>query len=443
MKGWVHWSLMMSAVIFAYPLLFPGWTYAYVYGQVGSSPYPTDGTVTFIAYIKERGDSQILTEDNFQSGIGVDRGYQSQYFIVKWENFEDLPTTGDTLVVLFTGIGAQQGKSGAIEDSLDTGAPQQNFGQSSWEESPKHPAVPTGLTAKNILPGTVDLFWHPSPPKNGFLSYRIYRSSMLSGAENGASDGRYTRIAQGITDTTYQDTTAVNLSEGSDNWYIVVAADSVDPDTTYLSGHSEEEWIDAALPVQLTAFTATGGEKKVTLEWITESEWDNQGFHLYRREEAGEVFERITQELIPGAGNSCEPRVYSWEDRRVENGQTYWYQLECVDLHGGIQRYGPVSATPMEVLPQTYRLFQNYPNPFNPQTWISYQLPEFGPVTVKIYNVKGQLVNTLVDSEQAPGYYRVRWSGRDLHGTPAASGVYFCQMKSGPFTQITKMVLLK
>ena len=94
-------------------------------------------------------------------------------------------------------------------------------------------------------------------------------------------------------------------------------------------------------------------------------------------------------------------------------------------------------------LPEDFVLRQNYPNPFNPDTWISYELPEPGPVTVKIYNITGQLVKALVDEEQAPGDYRVRWSGRDLHGAPVASGVYFCRLKAGAFNRTIRMVLVR
>jgi hypothetical protein len=94
-------------------------------------------------------------------------------------------------------------------------------------------------------------------------------------------------------------------------------------------------------------------------------------------------------------------------------------------------------------MPERFELSQNYPNPFNPETWISYQLPSFSPVTLKIYNIYGQLVNTLVDEEKAPGAYQVCWSGRDVHGSQVASGVYFCKMKAGAFDKSIKMVLVK
>ena len=114
-----------------------------------------------------------------------------------------------------------------------------------------------------------------------------------------------------------------------------------------------------------------------------------------------------------------------------------------------INRKIPISATPMEILsnvdavPKTYRLFPNYPNPFNPETWISYQLPQAGPVSIKIYNVNGQLVNTLMDGEHTPGTYSISWDGRDLRGTPSASGIYFCQMRSSHLVKTTKMILLR
>jgi hypothetical protein len=209
----------------------------------------------------------------------------------------------------------------------------------------------------------------------------------------------------------------------------------------------DETWTfgggDYPLPVVLSSFNATGSQGTVTLKWTTQSEWNNRGFHINRSEDPSQFFERITQELIPGAGNSAAPQNYTWGDRRVEIGRTYWYQLESVDFQGETQMYGPVSATPMEVLPKDYLLLQNFPNPFNPRTWISYQLLHAGPVTIRIYNVYGQLIDTLVDEEHTSGAYRVSWNGLDLSGSPAASGVYFCQLRSAQSVETIKMILLR
>jgi N-acetylneuraminic acid mutarotase len=207
--------------------------------------------------------------------------------------------------------------------------------------------------------------------------------------------------------------------------------------------------VDLNVPVELSSFTATGGKDLITLEWTTESEQDNEGFHIYRRADPDRLFERINPELIPGAGNCSSSRDYHWKDRHVENGQTYWYQLESVDFQGRTERYGPISAATMtsqpeiEALPATCRLFPNYPNPFNPETWISYQLSQGGHVSLEIYNVQGQLISVLMDRQQEPGLYRVRWDGRGRDGTIAASGLYFCRLKTERLVEITKMILIR
>jgi hypothetical protein len=90
-------------------------------------------------------------------------------------------------------------------------------------------------------------------------------------------------------------------------------------------------------------------------------------------------------------------------------------------------------------------LAQNFPNPFNPNTVIQYSIKERVHVTLKIYNVAGLLVRTLVHEEQIPKTdgYTVEWNGRSDSGNPVSSGVYFYKLKTKHFTQTKKMVLLK
>jgi hypothetical protein len=91
-----------------------------------------------------------------------------------------------------------------------------------------------------------------------------------------------------------------------------------------------------------------------------------------------------------------------------------------------------------------YSLAQNHPNPFNPVTTINYSIAERGHVTLKVYNVAGQLVRTLVDDVQAPEAVKpVTWKGINNNGQPVSSGVYFYKLTSKDFTQTRKMVLLK
>jgi hypothetical protein len=93
--------------------------------------------------------------------------------------------------------------------------------------------------------------------------------------------------------------------------------------------------------------------------------------------------------------------------------------------------------------PTAYALGQNFPNPFNPSTTLLYSLKNAGHVQLNIYNVLGQNVRTLVDEYQAAKDYSVIWDGHDDAGNEVASGVYFYRIKSGEFTDIKKMVLMK
>ncbi len=116
----------------------------------------------------------------------------------------------------------------------------------------------------------------------------------------------------------------------------------------------------------------------------------------------------------------------------------------------GLLRVGPpegVEEEPEGLIPYSFRLRQNYPNPFNSTTLIHYQLSAVrgrpSAVILKVYNLLGQEVKTLVEREQAPGYYTVRWDGRDGLGEEVTSGIYFCRLQAGGFVETKRMVLLK
>jgi len=98
------------------------------------------------------------------------------------------------------------------------------------------------------------------------------------------------------------------------------------------------------------------------------------------------------------------------------------------------------SAKPV---PKTFSLYHNYPNPFNTQTCIQYDLPKDARVSLKIYNVLGQKVMTLVNDYQHAGRYRLFWGGRNSQGNEVASGIYFIRFEAGTYALTRKMVLLR
>ena len=100
-------------------------------------------------------------------------------------------------------------------------------------------------------------------------------------------------------------------------------------------------------------------------------------------------------------------------------------------------------------LPRAYALGQNFPNPFNPSTTIRYAIPALqgGESAVKtrlmVFNMRGQMVKTLVDEEKRPGDYAVQWDGTNVKGEPIGSGIYLYRLEAGDYTSIKKMVVLK
>jgi len=105
--------------------------------------------------------------------------------------------------------------------------------------------------------------------------------------------------------------------------------------------------------------------------------------------------------------------------------------------HTGVQEaYEPV-------LPTTFSLSQNHPNPFNTTTVMRYGLPAPADVTIRVYNLTGQLVRALLHGRMEPGYHAIEWDGKDETGKPTAAGVYLYRVVAGGDHLTRKMLVLK
>jgi hypothetical protein len=110
------------------------------------------------------------------------------------------------------------------------------------------------------------------------------------------------------------------------------------------------------------------------------------------------------------------------------------------------QAYQQMGINNAPYLPKAFALSQNYPNPFNPSTTISYAIPDGNAqvgVKLSVFNLRGQLVRSLVDQSQSPGNYNVNWDGSDDNGRQISSGVYFYRLVAGDYVSTRKMVVLK
>ena len=101
------------------------------------------------------------------------------------------------------------------------------------------------------------------------------------------------------------------------------------------------------------------------------------------------------------------------------------------------------SADEGSLLPSEYALFQNYPNPFNPSTQIKFDVPNSEFVMLRVYNLLGQDVQTLINKSMTPGRYTVEWNGNDMLNNDVASGVYFYELRGESFISRKKMLLIR
>ena len=188
-----------------------------------------------------------------------------------------------------------------------------------------------------------------------------------------------------------------------------------------------------AVPVELTTFTASAKNNSVNLVWITATETNNAGYSIERSVD-NKNFTGIG--YIEGNGNTAAQHSYSFTDKNLQPGK-YFYRLKQMNYDGG---YTYSNVVEINVgAPADFTLSQNYPNPFNPSTTISFSVPEKSFVTLKVYNILGKEVTTLVNSIKDAGNYNINFdAGR------YSSGVYFYRLSTGTGKSfVKKMILLK
>ncbi|MCC7093467.1 MAG: T9SS type A sorting domain-containing protein [Ignavibacteriaceae bacterium] len=212
------------------------------------------------------------------------------------------------------------------------------------------------------------------------------------------------------------------------------------------------------MPAELISFNATSLDNNVTLDWSTATETNNSGFEINRKklEARSQEAEWETIGFVPGFGTTTEPKSYSFIDEKITTG-IYKYRLKQIDFDGSFEYLpiGQAGSNEIEVevdfTPKKFVLFQNYPNPFNPNTVIRFEIPGQARndnmlVTLKVYDVLGNEVATLVNEEKQVGIYEVEFSvGHPaLRDSPdMATGIYFYQLRAGQFTETKKMLMLK
>jgi hypothetical protein len=212
-------------------------------------------------------------------------------------------------------------------------------------------------------------------------------------------------------------------------------------------GHFED-LADFIIPVELCSFTAALlNNNSVQLKWITATSLNNYGFEIERASSMTTPLQRWEKiGFVEGIGTCTSAHEFGYTDITEHNSPIIKYRLKVIDMDGS---YTYSDVVEVETVPIKFELAQNYPNPFNPSTRISWQSPVSSHQTLKVYDVLGNEVVTLIDEFKPAGSYEVEFNTNSAAGG-LASGVYIYRLQTTPsagsgqaYTETKKMVLLR
>ena len=243
------------------------------------------------------------------------------------------------------------------------------------------------------------------------------------------------------------DSTQASIPPDSDNDTVFVSAgNKLGHFVLYFIAHydgfrdtliAKHVYVDNPTPVEMTSFTSSVSGRDVKLNWTTLSELNNSGFEIERSIVKGQTSNEWTKVgFVSGSLTSTDIHNYEFTEKGLNTGK-YKFRLKQIDFNGNFEYFELAEEVNIGT-PDKYELSQNYPNPFNPVTNLEFGIPEFGFVSLKIYDVIGRELVTLVNEIKEPGYYKIRFNAADL-----SSGVYFYKMTSGDFVAVKKFVVLK
>ena len=215
-------------------------------------------------------------------------------------------------------------------------------------------------------------------------------------------------------------------------------------DTYYSSGVAPD-----ITPPQVTLVEPSGGEvfyvgSGDTIRWVATDNAGIDSVNLYYSIDGGSTFPYT---IVTRQQNDS---VYAWTVPDTPSDSCVVKIVAYDTSRNSAQDFSdsPFSITSQigtETIPEVARfgLLQNHPNPFNPMTRIEFNLDQQARVYVRIYDISGKVVRTLLQETMSIGRHSAPWNGEDEHGRPVASGVYVCRLETNDKTAVRKMVLLR
>lgn len=183
----------------------------------------------------------------------------------------------------------------------------------------------------------------------------------------------------------------------------------------------------------------------VVLNWITTKENNLSGFDVYRVSDNNTYYQKLNSDIIPALADTILPHRYQFSDGNIADEVGYSYYLEGVSKFGNVDSLGIYKVSAFTgvkaldgTLPENYELSQNYPNPFNPVTNIRFTIPEETMVKLKVYDMLGREVTTLLDKVLKAGTYLEQWDAKGV-----SSGMYIYKLQTAKFVKSKTMMLIR
>ncbi|MEW6004799.1 MAG: FlgD immunoglobulin-like domain containing protein [Stygiobacter sp.] len=295
-----------------------------------------------------------------------------------------------------------------------------------------------GVTVFTLTP---TLYWYATGAISGISSYDLTYSN-TSGFVSGPSPA-YTTTVTGLTDNFYTLPSNSANAGATIYWKVTVHYTGGGSSTSTTGSFVIDPGSSSVVPlvgspinnVQLKTTAATlswaiPAQTKASLTYTLEYA-DNNNFANSK------VINDLKQNYYTVSGLK-DNSTYYW--RVKSNAGNTSSNYSSVAQFTTIAK---VTDVENEKIPTEFTLEQNYPNPFNPSTLIKYSLPKNAYVTIKIYDMLGNEIKTLVSNESAAGNYSVQWNGDDNFGNKVSTGAYIYRITAGDFTAVRKMLLIK
>jgi hypothetical protein len=303
-----------------------------------------------------------------------------------------------------------------------------------------------------IYSDTVQFFWYlnDAPPSEPYsYTIEIKSQSIPFDGVTPVSDSADNIVIPGITGSSYILTSPLLTPGTAYHWRVIL-----------IKGSDSSAWSDANVNGG-ALFSTNAVLESVTLPVIGApdhqvllSSSPSLSWYITTKPASDQTY---SVELSSNS-NMSNPTVYANLDSFTKkisglNAGTYYWCVRASNVNGKYSDFSRIAAFTIKsitavanknnTVPNEFTVSQNYPNPFNPGTIINYSLPKSAFVTIKIYNILGQEVRTLINNQLQAGVYNVQWNSDNNFGQHVASGIYIYRVTAGQYIKSMKMILLK